>query len=101
VLTFAPDSPPVEVDSAFGGLGIYALDWVRRAPNPYLGSRVHVRRRHDGRLIHFRMQQCEHVHFHAGLRRQGGRLFILPALIDGITTLSGKVPASAYRSLCF
>jgi hypothetical protein len=101
VVVFSPGSPPVEVDSAFGGLGIYDLDRVRRAPNPYLGSRVHVLRRRDGTLVQFRMQQCEHVHFHAGLRQRGGRLFILPDLINGITSVSGKVPASAYRNLCF
>jgi hypothetical protein len=101
VVTFAPASPPVEVDSAFGGLGIYSLPRVRDAPNPYLGSRVRVLRLRDGRLIQFRMQQCEHVHFHAGLRQGGGRLFILPALINGITSLSGKVQASGYRKLCF
>jgi hypothetical protein len=101
IFTFSPESQPVEVESAFGGFGLYSLHYVRRAPNPYLGSRVHVLRRHDGQLINFRMQQCEHVHFHAGLRQLGGKLFVLPWLINGLTGLSGKIPASAYRDLCF
>jgi glycosyltransferase involved in cell wall biosynthesis len=100
VRTFAPDARPVEVDSAFGGLGVYRLDYVRRSANPYLGSCVHAWRE-GGQLAAFRMQQCEHVHFHSGLRQLGGRLFILPALINAVTAEGVTFPASAYRQLCF
>jgi hypothetical protein len=97
---FDPGSAAVEVDSAFGGLGVYRLDCVRRNANPYLGSRVRVLR--DGaRLAAFRMQQCEHVHFHAGLRQLGLRLFILPDLINAVTAAGVSFPPSAYRRLCF
>ena len=101
IRAFDRNLAPIEVDSAFGGLGIYSMNYVRRGPNPYLGSRVRVLRNQDGQVVTVRMQQCEHVHFHAGLRQLGGRLFILPGLINGATVLSDKKPYSVYRSLCF
>ena len=100
IRSFAPGSAAVEVDSAFGGLGIYRLDWVRRNANPYLGSRVRVLRNGE-QLTAFRMQQCEHVHFHAGLRQLGLRLFILTDLINAVTAEGVSFPPSAYRRLCF
>ena len=100
IRSFARDTPPVEVDSAFGGLGIYNLDYVRRGGNPYLGSRVRVLRE-GGRLSTFRMQQCEHVHFHSGIRQLGGRLFLFSGLINCVTAAKVTFPASAYRQLCF
>lgn len=102
IRSFDQTMAPIEVDSAFGGLGIYCMSYVKNSPNPYLGSRVHVLRNKDGQVVTVRMQQCEHVHFHAGLRHLGGRLFILPRLINGITQLNEqKKPVSVYRSLCF
>lgn len=101
IRSFDRSSPPIEVESAFGGLGIYRLRYVRQCPNPYLGSRVRVLRKKDGQLMAFRMQQCEHVHFHEGIRHLGGKLFILPNLINGVSTLGRVKPYSVYRDLCF
>lgn len=103
IVSFDPALPPFDVDSAFGGLGLYRLDWVRRAPNPYLGSRIRVLRQPGGAPAVLRMQQCEHVHFNHGLRQIGGRLFVIPALVNTVMPSPADVrfPASAYRSLPF
>lgn len=99
LFTLAPDAPPLEVDSAFGGLGVYRLADVLRNPHPYVGDRVKILR--DGRSVcALRWQQCEHVHFHAGLRRAGRRLFVLPDLINAETQDIGFAP-SAFRTMSF
>lgn len=84
IFTIPADHAPVEVDSAFGGLGIYRASAFLGNPNPYLGSKVKLRRSPAGGEF-VRLQQCEHVHFHTGLRLCGGRLFILPHLINADT----------------
>ena len=63
------DADRIEVDSAFGGLGIYRTQWLR--DTRYSGTRA------DGASI------CEHVPFHAKIRARGGRLFIDPGLVNG------------------
>jgi hypothetical protein len=93
------ESQWIEVDSSFGGLGIYRLDFVVPNPNPYLGYKVKLVDR-DGSPNLVRWQTCEHVHFHRGLRSLGGRLFILPWLINGDTGAM-KFPPSAWRSMLF
>jgi hypothetical protein len=45
-------------------------------------------------------QCCEHVAFHAGLRAQGGRLFILPWLVIGELEMV-TIPQSAWRQMAF
>lgn len=80
-----PDSPPLQVDSAFGGLGIYRLDYYLRNKNPYLGHKVKLIGK-AGKPSIVRLQQCEHVHFHLGLRNLGGKLFVMPGLINGDAT---------------
>jgi glycosyltransferase involved in cell wall biosynthesis len=90
---------PFEVESAFNGLGIYKLGFVKRNRCPYLGSKVKVMRKEDGLGI-VRWQTCEHVHFNLGLRYEGGKLFVLPDLIlsDGKRE---KFPTSVWRTLTF
>jgi hypothetical protein len=67
-----PSRPPIEVQSAFGGLAIY-----RKAA--LLGAR-YVGLDGDGNEI------CEHVTLHAQMRAAGGRLFINPALVNARRT---------------
>lgn len=62
------DEPPIEVESAFGGFGIYRTKWL--SDIRYQGIDQ------AGRPV------CEHVLFHAGIRRKGGRLWILPELLN-------------------
>jgi hypothetical protein len=90
----------LEVESAFGGLGVYKLSYVIKNPNPYLGSKVKVTKNDAGIPMIFRFQSCEHVHFNLGIRSIGGHLFIKPNLINSKNT-GLQFPPSAFRSLIF
>jgi hypothetical protein len=90
---------PMEVDSAFGGLGIYRLQAVLQNPSPYLGYKVKMVSRAGQRRL-LRWQTCEHVHFNSGLRLRGGRLFVLPWLVN-YDTRGGQFGVSTYRSMLF
>lgn len=61
-----PTAAPIEVTSAFGGLGIYRMSRV--------GSARYAGLDPGGREI------CEHVAFNAGVAGAGGRLFVYPPL---------------------
>ena len=67
-LTIPSNTPPIAVRSAFGGLGIYKLDFVRTAR--YVGLRP------DGSEV------CEHVPFNEAAVRAGGALYIFPELLN-------------------
>lgn len=99
IFALAPSAEPLEVQSAFGGLGIYRMSFFLKNPNPYLGQKIKAIHASDGRRI-VRWQQCEHVHFHAGLGHIGGRLFVLPFLING-NTGSYRFVQSWHRRLVF
>ncbi len=101
LIAFDPAAGAIEVESAFDGLGIYKMGFVRRNVNPYLGYKVRAMTR-DGRIGIVRLQTCEHVHFNRGIRALGGRLFILPYLVT-FNAVAGKipVPVSAWRSMLF
>ncbi len=93
--------PPLEVDSAFGGLGIYRMHYALQGH--YAGIRPKTCLA-DGRLRELLWQVCEHVAFNADIRLRGGRLFILPWLINasfGVAQLRADqmCPVSAFRSL--
>jgi len=99
VLSLPVGGQPLEVDSAFGGLGIYKLSFIARNPNPYLGYRMKLIDQNAATNL-LRWQVCEHVHFHRGLRSLGGRLFVLPWLINAHTGAM-NFPPSAWRSMIF
>ena len=63
-----PSSPPIAVDSAFGGFGIYKTDALNGAY--YVGLNA------KGREI------CEHVSFHKAIKSNGGQLYVLPSLLN-------------------
>jgi len=63
-----PAGEPIEVESAFGGMGVYRMAAV-------LGKRYRGLTA-DGRPV------CEHVVFHESIRREGGKFFILPAFLN-------------------
>lgn len=67
----------IEVDSAFGGLAIYKSHLLASNAN-YVGVTK------DGKQV------CEHVLFHAGLKKSGAKIFINPALINTRTTDHSK-----------
>ncbi len=63
-----PGELPIEVQSAFGGFGIYRTEFLTGAQ--YLGLSP------QGGLV------CEHVSFNEAVRQNGGALYILPALLN-------------------
>ncbi len=91
---------PMKVESAFGGLGIYKIDYILKNKNPYLGSKTKIIPSDNGRLIYAQWQVCEHVNFHLGIKNQGGEMYILPKLINGINP--GLIfPPSTFREMLF
>ena len=100
-----PDSPPLEVESAFGGLGIYRLRAALENPRPFAGMRRKPLSAALAGKLDFAdaggavgWQMCEHVPFHAGLCQAGGKLFILPWLVNRHADAGGFEP-SAWRAL--
>ena len=69
MITIPIDASPIEVDSAFGGIGIYKIECSKLGKYSGLNK--------DG------IQFCEHVYFNACLKREGKELFILPGFING------------------
>lgn len=95
---FQPSEPPIEVQSAFGGLGFYKMPVVLANPMPYVGSAT--RFFFTGPTPGYRnLQTCEHVSFHLGLRAMGQQLFIYPALVNKHQALN--VNPSFFRSIAF
>jgi hypothetical protein len=62
------DEEPIEVESAFGGLGIYTRSSLILAEYHGLTSK--------GEEI------CEHVNLHTQMRQNGSKLYIVPSLIN-------------------
>ncbi len=74
------DTPPIQVESAFGGLGIYKMNFVLNNKARYIG---HEYKYFVGESMVFsKLQTCEHVSFHQGISTQGGQMFILPYLVN-------------------
>lgn len=74
-----PDTAPIAVDSAFGGLGLYRTEALRG---------LH----YDARDVAGRLT-CEHVNLHRAMRAAGARLYIDPALRN-LTQTEHLGPAS-------
>jgi hypothetical protein len=90
---------PLDVTSAFGGLGVYKVDRVVAHASPYSGfKRKLVSLGGEERSVGW--QVCEHVSFNASLVHAGGALRVLPWLINADTT-GLTFPPSAFRSLAF
>ena len=66
------NTAPIEVSSAFGGLGLYRMDSLEGC---WYGSRDA-----NGATV------CEHVVLHRQMRERGARLFILPSLLNDAPT---------------
>lgn len=71
----------IDVDSAFGGMGIYKTKTVFNAKPRYLGHDI------TGAEL------CEHVPFNQELKRNGANLYINPKFIVGTTPIT---PAREY-----
>ena len=99
LFSISADMPPLEVDSAFGGLGIYKVSSVLRNKSKYLGRKMKNMPAGTARTA-VGWQFCEHVSFNAGFRELGERLFVLPYLINCDYT-GVLFPPSAWRKLLF
>ena len=89
------DTPPIEVESAFGGLGVYKMPFVLNNKSRYIGYEYKY---FVSESIFFsKLQTCEHVSFHRGISAQGGHMFILPYLINSDQDTS-FIP-SAFRTI--
>jgi hypothetical protein len=99
IFSLPRDTEPLEVDSAFGGLGIYKIGAILGNRRDFVGSKRKEVRTNVG-VRKMGWQLCEHVAFHTGLREQGGRLFVLPYLINGVTEKL-SFPPSAFRGILF
>ena len=79
VFSLAAEAQPVEVASAFGGIGIYKMSYA--LDSRYVGREIKVVENPPDQF-RIPMQICEHVRFNQGIAERGGRLFILPWLLN-------------------
>src|SRR5262249_45518734 len=100
LFSISPNVPPFEVESAFGGLGIYKIGSVLRNKRKYLGRKMKNMPIGAGGTKAVGWQSCEHVSFNAGFGELGERLFVLPYLINCDKT-GVLFPPSAWRKLLF
>ena len=100
LFSISPDVPPFEVDSAFGGLGIYKISSVLRNKRQYVGRKMKGLPAGTGETREAGWQCCEHVSFNTGFRDLGESLFVLPYLINCDKT-GVFFPPSAWRKLLF
>jgi glycosyltransferase involved in cell wall biosynthesis len=106
IFKIAPDTAaPLEVDSAFGGLGIYNVPSVLRNTRHYVGHkrksvRLPAPQANGGGVRELGWQCCEHVSFNAGFRELGQKLFVLPYLVN-CETPDIQFSPSFWRSALF
>ena len=74
------ESAPIQVESAFGGLGIYKMKYIINNKNRYIGREFKYFLSES--IIFSNLQTCEHVSFNRGVSAQGGKMFILPYLVN-------------------
>jgi hypothetical protein len=74
------------------------MEFVLANRSPYLGSKVKALRTGEALRI-VRWQTCEHVHFHQGIRNAGGKLAVLPQLVNGSVAMT--INPSFFRSCVF
>jgi hypothetical protein len=93
------DLQPFDVESAFGGLGIYKLACFTGAAASYRGDQLCAFAAHGARyVLHY--QACEHVSFHEAVRHQTGlSLRIVPNLVNRETHNLHFNDASVMRGL--
>jgi hypothetical protein len=107
IFTIPRDAPtPLEVDSAFGGLGIYKIQSLLRNKRQYVGHKLKfiappaAPRANDAGARQIGWQCCEHVSFNAGFRELGEKLFVLPYFTNFRSPETG-FPPSFWRTLPF
>jgi hypothetical protein len=89
MFNIGPDTPLIEVDSAFGGLGIYKMSYVLDGCYTGTHTKTCVENGREHRML---WQVCEHVSLHANIRRRAGRLFIAPWMINAAFDVANLRP---------
>ena len=97
IFTLPKTAEPIEVLSAFGGLGIYKLSFALKGMYQGTKSKNVIDK---GKKRHIKWQICEHVSFNKEIVRSGGKLYILPFLVNR-STEGLQLDPSFYRSLIF
>ena len=80
--SFNENFPPIPVKSAFGGFGIYKMEYVLKNKRNYKGTQFIDLVFKDNIKAKTKFQKCEHVNFNLGLIDQNLELYILPYLIN-------------------
>ena len=96
--SFDENSSPILVESAFGGFGIYKMNFVLKNQRLYEGTQLVNLIFKDNTKSKVKFQKCEHVNFNLGLIDQNLELYILPYLING-EHLSVTFPSRAALNL--
>ena len=95
-LDFLTKGQPIEVDSAFGGLGLYKRLAILSNPCSYDGERDFFSETNLN-LLFGKIQQCEHVSFCFGFLATNQRVFIFPDLQNN--GLNGNINPSFFRMI--
>ena len=74
------------------------MHYVLNNQNSYVGSKNKIINKNINQVI--KLQVCEHVQFNLGIKDLGGKLYILPYLING-ENKGGDFPASTFRYFIF
>jgi hypothetical protein len=82
ILSFDKDSLPIKVKSAFGGFGIYKMNYVLKNKRFYEGTQIVDLAFKDNTHAKTKFQKCEHVNFNFGFLDQNLELYIYPSLIN-------------------
>ena len=80
--SFEKNHPPIKVESAFGGFGIYKMKYVIKNNRKYEGTQIVDLISKDQKKLKVKYQKCEHVNFNQGFIDQNLELYILPNLIN-------------------
>ena len=75
--TFNLDEKPIEVSSCFGGMAIYDMDYLLKYNCQYRGTCLQ-----DQPCGSNGQEECEHVPFHNCIISNGGKIAILPRLLN-------------------
>lgn len=98
VFNIPETAEPIEVASAFGGLGIYKISSVLKNKAAYVGFKE--KQTIQGPIG---LSVCEHVSFHAGFLANEDKLFIFPSLVNGFHCVQHTIfnPANILKGLIF
>ena len=80
--SFDQNFEPIKVFSAFGGFGIYKMNFVIDNKKTYQGTQTVDLVFKDNTKVKINFQKCEHVNFNLGLSENNLELYILPYLIN-------------------